>query len=249
MKLPLLITRFILISIFFRLSVNESIAKEYVMIHETEHFTLFIYEENPVYLEELVRNLEDNYFRIVSSLGMEGELPKTVVKIYPTIEAFHKGVNMKGAPNWALGTISGSNEFSIASPTSPDLPVSYQDMTERLPVHEFTHVVVYNIVNPEQIPYWLWEGISLYMAGQRVDLSRLDSVRDDIFPSFEEMNSMQNSFRFGYSLVEFIIDTWGVSTLKDLLLNRGNIELTYDTTTGRFNNEWREYVKSRYLCD
>ena len=218
------------------------------MVLETEHFIIQVYEEEPDYLYDLVESLESDYVFIVTSLQMGKNIPKTVVKVYPTIEEFHKGVNMEGSPNWVLGTISDNNEFSMASPLSPNLPVSYQEMTEKLPVHEFTHVMVHNIVDPREIPYWLWEGISLYMAGQRADLARLDSLQEDKFPSFEELNSIPNSFQFGYSLVEYITETWGIQTLKEFLQNRGDIEATYGTSEDNFWKGWQSFVNSEYLA-
>ena len=217
------------------------------MTHESEHFTIITYEPEPNYVDDIVTALEDNYQHTVSSLRMEEEIAKTSVRIYPTIEEFHQAVNMVGAPNWALGTIWRSDEFRITSPLSPGLPVSYDDMTQKLPVHEFTHVVVYNIVNPEKIPYWLWEGISLYMAGQRFDLSELSSLKEGGFPKFEELGSMQHSFQFGYSLVEFIIGRWGADTLKDFLLAYGNIEETYNVSVDTFHKDWRDFVTENYL--
>jgi|SRR5690554_1980894 hypothetical protein len=216
---------------------------------ETVHFIIQVHEVEPVYLDDLVESLESNYDFIVTSLQMGEGFPKTRVRIYPTIEEFHKGVNMEGSPNWVLGTISGNNEFSMASPLSPNLPVSYHEMTDKLPVHEFTHVVVYNIVDPEEIPYWLWEGISLYMAGQRVDLSQLKSLRSGKFPHYDELNSMTNSFQFGYSLVEYIVDTWGIRTLRSLLLNRGDIESTYGMSEVQFWEEWQNFVSCKYLAE
>lgn len=237
----------IIMMIFFFTALNViEIFKELEMTGKTEHFDIYTGEDDPIYLPDLTGSLEENYTRIVSSLGMEGELPRISVRIYPTIEEFHKAVNMVGSPNWALGTISGTDEFSMASPLSPDLPVSYEDMTLKLPIHEFTHVVVYNIVDPQLIPYWLWEGISLYMAGQRADLSRLSNVQEGIFPEFDELGSMQNSFQYGYSLVEFIVETKGVQTLKDLLINKGNIEKTYDISIAKFYRDWQTFVAERY---
>ena len=237
----------ILLPVLALSGVPEDEDQETEMVRESEHFTIITCEPEPDYLDDIVAALEGNYQRVVGSLGMEGEIARTAVRIYPTIEEFHRAVNMVGAPNWALGSIWSSSEFRIASPMSPGLPVSCEDMTRKLPVHEFAHVVVSNIVNPESIPYWLWEGISLYMAGQRVDLSRLGSPREGEFPSFEELSSMPNSFQFGYSLVEFIVARWGVDTLKDLLMARGDVAAAYGISPEGFHDDWRGFVTGEYL--
>lgn len=217
------------------------------MVRETEHFTIITNDENPIYIDDVVSSLEDSYHRIISSLGMEDNDGKITVKIYPTIEEFHTAMKMAGVPNWVLGSISGINEFSMASPISPGLPVSYEVMVNKLPIHEFTHVVVYNIVNPENIPYWLWEGVSLYMANQQVNLSEISLLNEGNFPSFEELSSMENSFRFGYSLVEFIVHNWSFERLKALLLSNGDIPATFYISTEKFHQDWQVYVFERYF--
>ncbi|MGB9906491.1 MAG: hypothetical protein ACPLRR_03770 [Candidatus Saccharicenans sp.] len=216
-------------------------------VRETTHFIIVTYENNLQYLEEIISSLEENYERILTLLEMEEKIPKIVVRIYPTIKDFHQACNMVGAPTWAVGTAWGKSEFRMVSPLCPDLSISYQVMTHKLPVHELTHVMVSNIVNPASIPYWLWEGIALYMAGQSVNLALLTHLKEGKFPDFKDLNRLEYTFQFGYSLVEFIIERWGIFHLRSLLLAYGNIEKAMGISPESFYEKWKEFVKQKYF--
>lgn len=224
---------------------GQEVSKE--RIWETDHFIIVFYEDSPQYLEEIVSSLEGNYERILKALQIEEKIPKIIVRIYPTIKDFHQACNMVGAPTWAVGTAWGKSEFRMVSPLCPDLSIPYQVKTQKLPVHELTHVIMSNIVNPAYIPYWLWEGISLYMAGQSVNLALLTGLKEDKFPDFKDLNKLENSFQFGYSLVEFIIERWGTSYLKSLLMAYGNLEKALGTSPESFYEKWKKFVKQKYF--
>ncbi|MDQ7816910.1 MAG: hypothetical protein RDU14_07760 [Melioribacteraceae bacterium] len=183
--------------------------------------------------------------QILKDFGMD-YLEKITVKIYPTLESFHKAVNMENANNWVVGTAWGTNEFRMASPLCPNLPISFKVMTEILPVHEFTHLVTMRLTDPRKIPYWLWEGIALYHAGQKAELQKVINHQDQL-PDFKNLNSFQNAFTYGYSLIEFIIYKWGKETIPALIKNKGNIDSVLNIEPDQFLKMWMSFVDLNYL--
>ncbi|MCJ7647458.1 MAG: hypothetical protein MUP85_02485, partial [Candidatus Lokiarchaeota archaeon] len=139
-----------------------------------------------------------------------------------------------------------NKEIRMTAPTAQGIPITYKDMTEKLPVHEFTHCLVMNFIDPSQIPIWLWEGVSLYEAEQKYDLTKTQYIKEKKLPAFEELNSYQKAFEFGYSLVEYIISKWGKNRLKDLITANGNIENALGISQEEFYNGWNEFLKKNY---
>lgn len=183
--------------------------------------------------------------KILKDLDVDS-LAKITIKLYPSIEIFHKSVNMQNANNWMVGTVWGMDEFRMVSPLSPNLPISYKVMTEILPVHEFTHIVTMRLADPRKIPYWLWEGIALYYAGQKTDLRQLIKNQNQL-PDFKSLNNFQNAFTFGYSLVECIINNWGKDSIPNLLKNDGNIESVFEIESDQFIVMWMNFIQLNYF--
>ncbi len=101
---------------------------------------------------------------------------------------------------------------------------------------------------PEQKnPDWLWDGIAMYMTQ--------DEDRSE--PYYEEMlnggipeiytlkNNDRDRYKYGYSLVEYIVEEYGREKLVELLKEYGDIEKVLNITESEFRDGWIEFLKEK----
>jgi hypothetical protein len=101
------------------------------------------------------------------------------------------------------------------------------------------------------IPRWLYEGIALYESAMFVDPGNLPYILSGDFPTLAELNSnWQTNTRIydvGYVLIEFIVESWGMETVRYLILNGGNIPSTLGISVDSFEQQWFNFIQNNYL--
>ncbi len=129
--------------------------------------------------------------------------------------------------------------------------------------HELTHLVIDQMtLNPySDLPVWLDEGLAMYSEGllepqfagflaKAVIEDSLFSVRSLSSPFSAQAEKAILSYAQSYSLVEFLISTYGQGKMLELLLTfeEGS---TYDDALGKvygfdmdeLDNQWQEYIR------
>jgi len=194
--------------------------------------SLFWYEGDTTFARALMDACEEGLARLTQDIGAYPEKP---IEIY----VYTSTVDLKGAmifPQEWTGGVAFTAFSTIAIGISP----SELDWGKRALVHELTHLVVHQATfSPYgQLPLWLDEGLAMHSEGEldpvlrsylegAISKDELISVRSlcSPFSAYSEKASL--SYAQSYSLVEYLLDTYGQDSMLDLLtiLKQGS---TYD---------------------
>jgi len=218
---------------------------------ETEHFIFFSYDQDKECLENIAKNLEDNYDRITEDLGYKST-EKIKVHIYPDQDSFHQAIGRPDAPDWVVGT-ADQERVIMVSPLNPGSTHNYNGML-KVAIHEFTHVITTRINPsfPNRDPF-LTEGIAMYEARQMdanyaTLVDRL--VNTDKVPSLEELRFNLYNYNSGYALactfVEYMVDTYGREVIGQIIENPGKTEEILGVSQQELEQGWREYLSDNY---
>lgn len=188
----------------------------------SEQVTLYWYQGNQNFAQQLMGTAEDALQRLTTDTGLLLEQPAKIY-IYASFE------DLRGAlvyPQEWTGGIAFSDYGVIAIGISPG------NLTwgKRAMAHELSHLVVHQaIFGPfGLIPTWLDEGLALYAEGElRSDLrgqfdeaisrNELISVRSlsSSFPT--DPDEARLSYAESFSLVDFLLDNYGSEKMLELL--------------------------------
>ena len=130
-------------------------------------------------------------------------------------------------PSWTGGMAFPENDIVILGVSTSQIEWGRDSI-----VHELTHVAVGHLTFSclGDVPTWLNEGLAVYSEGE-LDASsqkQLDgAIRDDTLPSirslsggFSEVSDRANlSYSQSYSIVKFLIETYGQEKMNTLLLS------------------------------
>lgn len=128
-------------------------------------------------------------------------------------------------PSWTGGLAFSDHDIVIIGISESDL-----DWGRNAIVHELTHVLVGHLTFSclGDVPTWLSEGLAVYSEGDLVSVSQdqLDkAIRDDTLLSVrslsagfsEVVDKMSLSYSQSYSIVKFLIETYGQDKMTTLL--------------------------------
>lgn len=214
------------------------------------HFTFVYLQPDSQAVSEMADSLEAAYSRISTGLNTKRISPITVF-VYPSLKSFHSILPMKDAPGWVAGKAWGKDEIHIVSLNNPG-PSHNRESILTISVHEFAHCATANITElTPDFPCWLSEGIALYFAGQFQNPKDFVYIREGKYPSLallsDQVNGLEKVYEVSYTLVEYIVDTWGDDSLHDLVLNRGDIRKTLGISEQDFEAGWHGYIEAKYL--
>lgn len=205
-------------------------------LRESDHFNIYYTEKDGSCINEVVQRLEGSYAKITEELKVS-QMEKVNIIIYPNLEDFHQAINQPNAPDWLVGYAVGRQEILMVSPINPG--PSHNDMYQVV-VHEFAHCVTANIQPDVYQVKWLSEGVALYEAGQR-------QQPPNNLPSLDQLNNSDTYiYGVGYVLIEYIVDQWGLESLRTLILAKGDIPFVLHISTTEFEQGWSKYVSNKY---
>jgi hypothetical protein len=202
--------------------------------------TLFWYEGDGSFATELMQACEQGLGRLIENIGTYPEKP---IKIYVYA---------------STSDLQGAMFGIIAIGISP----GQLDWGKRALVHELTHLIVHQaIFSPYgELPAWLDEGLAMYNEGalattfevylqQAISEDELISVRSLCSPFSAEPEQAYVSYAQSYSLVEYLLDSYGQARMLNLLtlLKQGNtydeaLTLVYGFDIDGLDARWHETV-------
>ena len=216
---------------------------------ESEHFTFYYTKTDQGSIHQLRDKLEENYDRIVEELKPIS-MPKVKVKIYQNLASFHKAIDREDAGDWLVGIVMEKDTLRMVSPNNPGTTESYEDML-KVALHEFTHVVAYNMTEypAGNSMSWLMESLACYEAGQFNDPKEMTFMQEGHFPPFVQLTEggEPSIYAVGFTIIEYIRDTWGMEKVRELVINYGNIPGALGKTAEEFEKGWQMYVQEKYL--
>ena len=118
-------------------------------------------------------------------------------------------------------------------------------------LHEFVHLVTLE-VNPSfaNNPRWLWESIAIYKTERQWKYSEQPNL---IRGPFEHMaqalmiGETGSIYEIGYTLGEFIENSWGNQAFSLLIKSNGDFSAVTDKTMDKIFLEWKGFVTRKYF--
>jgi hypothetical protein len=220
--------------------------------YASENFNFYSKKQDLKVLESLSNVLESNYLRLTQDMQTSFST-KIDVFIYPDVRSFHNAINQPDAPDWAVGAAS-RNELKMVSPLNPGSAHSYESLMKAI-VHELAHTIVLNFRKQGLVglPNWLNEGYAYYEANQlnetQVALVHTQLVKKTI-PSWDELEKA-NNYQFGdmngypisATIIEFLVNSYGLDKLKQFIIEPKNIETIYDMSKEDLETAWLKDLK------
>ena len=224
---------------------------------ESQHFAFYSTKGDNGVLESLASILENNYARITNRLGVQLER-KINVKIFPDVKSFHVAINRPAAPDWFVGSCVGDTILMV-SPLNPGSVHTYESLMQVI-VHEFVHIAVYYALGEKvinELPKWLSEGYAQYEAGQineHIRKSVRSTLTNRIPPTWKQLDAasamefgQMNGYGLSVTIVEFLIETYGIDKLISLIKEPEHIETIYGLTENTLEKQWIHYIRNEKI--
>ena len=208
----------------------------------TNHFTFLYGATDSLIIKQLAEALENDYHKILTDFGLN-KLPRTMVRVFPDKQSFHRGINFPFAPDELLATAFGKDDFRMTSPNS----VSAEDsmLLLKMITHEFTHCVHLNIVYAPNNPRWLWESVANFEAGWFVNPAEIEAVRNKAIPPLSMLNGLE--YQLGYVIIEAMKELWGFEKVVQLIRERGDVQAVFQLRPQDFEDKVYAHIYRKYL--
>jgi WD40-like Beta Propeller Repeat len=230
------------------------------LIYKTDHFDIYFYPELEPHLERVASYAESAYQHI--SAELKHDLPDRVpIILYKTQSEFQEqNVSGDELPEGVLAFAEPERNRMVLPIDEPP------DQLYRLITHELTHVFEFDIIPRgiigDNLPLWMDEGLSNYMAGywNVLDLMQVrDAAISDNVPKMSNFQAQALSGRLPYSLghatFEFIESRWGKEGLRQFLFSLrksviGGGDSAYEEALKlkpeEFDEQFDRYLKERF---
>ena len=216
--------------------------------------TLYWYNGDEAFAQELMDTAQEAMSKVTGNTGTRLEKP---VQLY----IYADSQDLKGAmifPQEWTGGVAYTRNGVIAIGISP----GNLDWGKGAISHELTHLVVHQItLNPYSgLPTWLDEGLAMYSEGtlhpsfqavfsQAIADGNLITVRSLSSPFSAYAEESYLAYAQSYSLVKFLIDSYGEGKMSELLeifrqgsTYDGSLENVYGFDMDGLNSRWKSYV-------
>lgn len=220
--------------------------------------TIYWYEGSDSFAQELMTAVQQALARLAEDTGAEPERPVRLY-IYATSE------DLRGAmiypQEWTGGVAYSRYGIMAIGISSTNI-----DWGKRTIAHELAHLVIHQMtLNPyNDLPIWLDEGLAMYNEGE-LSSEFADSleraIAEDSLISVQSLSSPFSAYieeailayAQSYSLVEFLIASYGQAEMLELLntFKAGSgyddaLEKVYGFDMDGLDSLWREYVIQQY---
>jgi hypothetical protein len=220
--------------------------------------TVYWYQGDDAFAQELMATAQQALERLAEDTGAELEKP---AKLY----IYAKADDLKGAmiyPQEWTGGVAFTRYGTMAIGIAPN----NIDWGKRAIAHELTHLVIHQMtLNPyNDLPTWLDEGLAMRtegMLGPEFSTYLSQAIAEDSLISVQSLSSPFSAFAGeailsyaqSYSLVEFLITSYGRSKMLELLntFRQGSgydeaLERVYGFDMDGLDSLWRDYVTKKY---
>jgi hypothetical protein len=212
---------------------------------DEEYFIYVLYDGLELEdIAEISEELETKRDGIIDALKVDN-IPKTTVKIWADYGNFLDDMEADIGTRYtgATGYVYDENEIRFY----------FNNYAPLTAIHEFAHIVSMhvNITIPNN-PRWLWEAVALYLTDDFIHPKTLPYMVSGDYPTLSELNIDYNNsnhsiYSVGYVLLEYVVETWNMDTVIQLIETNGNLNQVLDLTTEQFELGWYSYIESDYL--
>ena len=212
------------------------------------------YSGNQTFANDLLSSASSGLTRLETQAGLTIDAPVDFY-IYANTTDMRDAVLYE--PSWTGGLAFPINDIVILGISTGDL-----DWGRRSIVHELTHVLVghrtFSCLG--DVPTWLNEGLAVYSEGQLDPASQAqldDAIRSDtlltvrsLSGGFSEITDKALlSYSQSYSLVKFLVETYGQDKMNALLVSLRDgatvdeaLQATYGFDVDGLEAEWRKAI-------
>lgn len=216
--------------------------------------TLHWYSGPEAFGQDLLDSATDGLARLQTDTGLEPDQP---IDLYIYANTFDMREAILYEPGWTGGLAFPEHNIVIIGISQSDL-----SWGRRAEVHELTHVLVghFTFSCLGGVPTWLNEGLAVYSEGELETSSRSQlnaAIQNDTLLSVRSLSTGFSevpdkaylSYSESYSLVEFLIETYGQDRMNSLLTalrDGASIDEALSSVYG-FNiegleDEWRKAI-------
>ena len=226
---------------------------------ETEHFIIKYHDLDDSTLSMIVEEAENAYNKVSSDLGYSPD-NKTVIQVGTDGEDFEWG-------KWSGFYEIHSEIIYVQSPTQNKLNRwgDYRNAIKGSITHEFSHHII-SAGYKTRFPEWLNEGTATYEAQDSIEhfsayrKFKKAAAKNELHPlgEMDIFALLDDNDRFlayieSYTVVEYIVSTYGHDALADLLKARRDnpdmhevIKDTLGVSYEDFELGWMNFVKEKY---
>lgn len=235
-------------------------------VYRAPHFDVMYYPEEEAQLDEIVAFAENAYDRISSRLAHELS-ERTPIIFYQTHSEFQQ--------THVIPLVLPEGVAAFAEPTLNRLVLPVDDPPSellKLMTHEITHIFEYDFFYGGRVgqalrlrpPNWVMEGLAEHMAADLTSTDEMllrDVVLRDQIPTLLQMSANRGFFVdyvLGQVVFDYIVEEYGNDGLRIFLQEirrdlgqdiERDLERAFNVTPGEFNNNFRDYLRNRYLPD
>lgn len=221
---------------------EDSVGNKFDSYLSSEHFEIYYNSSNEEIknsVSSYIEILEENYDRILNFLTVkEEDMPKVKIHVYETFEILYQAVNEEDLFQFDFrydGITLYQNVFYI-------LPTDQNTF-----IHEFTHNVTMTLTNVKIQPNWLFEGVAMYLSQQNDSYEDYYEIilKEGLPPIYFVSNNQKECYKYGYSMVEYIIENFGEEKIPELLLAYGDIEKVLSVSLDEFKEGWKNFLEKK----
>jgi hypothetical protein len=223
-----------------------------------DKISLFWYSGDKNFANALMKTAQDSLIKLAKDTGVS---PEKTINIYIYANSQDLLGSMINPQEWTGGVAFTSYNIITIGISPIQLNWGQGAMT-----HELTHIVIYQVIyNPyNDIPVWLNEGLAMYSEGplssqytdplsSAISDNNLLSVRSICSPFSAYTEKSLLSYAESYSVIEYLISTYGSTKLSDLLNTfkqgstfDGAFQKVYGFDIDGLNNLWKPWVENQY---
>ena len=215
-------------------------------ITSTANFAYYFDGNGISQIQAVIDALEANHGRIISDLGPV-DMPVVRAMIWSDEDEFNRimWAHLGHSYTGVTGYVDGPDELRILLKSG----------APQTAVHEFVHNVSLNLNrNIGNNPRWLWETVAVYESQGFTHPNTLHYMASGDYPTLEELNTStdpgrEKVYEVGYILGEYIIVTWGIKALRELILQFGDLSAVLGISASEFESDWYTWVRARYFAD
>jgi hypothetical protein len=150
---------------------------------------------------------------------------------------------MPDAPEWvvAAGYVGG---IQMVTPR-----LISGDLLDKTIVHELTHAIQGEI-NPVA-SFWMIEGVAMYEAGmfEGVRETVSQGIQENKIPPLASLDTLDEEgfeqaggYAYGYTVVEFVVQTYGKDILAEWVKTPRDYERVFGVTAESFEKQWMSWL-------
>ncbi|XMB86179.1 basic secretory protein-like protein [Mycoplasmatota bacterium WC44] len=200
------------------------------MLKRTEHFEIDFREDEKI-IEGILMQLEMELESIINFLEIK-EINTIRINVHPTKNELKKVIT-----NDNIVGMTNDNVIEVLSPNGAKETHSYEDVLKVI-MHEVVRIFIYNL--NKEIPKWLVEGVSGYLAKQYDSENKQlkEDIRKENVPYIDELEeefSRNNGEVYSCLYVNFLVEKYGEKALLELIKTNDELNV-YGTTYSTISN-------------